>query len=303
MISLTALSDRESPSLSTGLHRNSSRFTEWQGSYLRPFGLSEVLEVHPTSACLAHLRHCEDDQSPPLPKAVDNNQPSGSFQEATIGSTAQLTRIPLGASRKGDGLMNTGAADHVSRTNNVSSRLDRHIGAHLKLATKRVLFNSHTPMPRQVSGPTQQPTERRFLVLSTLYGPIHILAEGSTLLVNATNIANIYGYNRILNFRGTPSPEKVVTASDSQLRGNYYTVESALQYCDVLNGQNDANQCSALKGMLQRAIENHRSGQKLLPEKHFNSTRPRCKRCARLHTACNRELPCYRCIHAHEDCI
>ncbi|KAF2191722.1 hypothetical protein K469DRAFT_695860 [Zopfia rhizophila CBS 207.26] len=145
--------------------------------------------------------------------------------------------VPHGPSRNGYGLMNTGAADHVSRTNNVSSHLDRHISAHLKIATKGVPFNSHTPMPRQVSGPTQQPMERRFLVLSTLYGPIHILAEGSTLLVTATNIANIYGYNRILNFRGTPSPEKVVTASDSQLRGNYYTIECALQYCDVLNGQ------------------------------------------------------------------
>ncbi|KAF2189982.1 hypothetical protein K469DRAFT_699569, partial [Zopfia rhizophila CBS 207.26] len=259
IISLIALSNRESPSLSTGLYRNSSRFTEWQESYLRPFGLLEVLEVHLISTRLAYLRYCEDNQSPPLLKAVANNQP-----------------VPHGPSRNGDGLMNTGAADHVSQTNNVSLHLDRHIGAHLKLATKGVLFNSHTPMPCQVSGPTQQPTEKRFLVLSTLYGPIHILAESSTLLVNATNIANIYRYNRILNFRGTPSPGKVVTASDSQLRGNYYMIE---------------------------AIENHRSRKKLLPKKHFNSTRPRCKKCARLHTACNRELPCYRCIHAHEDCI
>ncbi|KAF2193573.1 hypothetical protein K469DRAFT_238680 [Zopfia rhizophila CBS 207.26] len=155
-------------------------------------------------------------------------------------------------------------------------------------------------MPRQVSRQAQQPTERRFLVSSTIYRPIYILVERLTLLVNATSIAKIFRYSRILNFSGTPSPEKVVITSDPQLQGNYYTIKRALQYCNVLNRQNDANQRPALKGMLQRAIENHRSGQKLLPEKHCKKTRPRCTRCAKLHTIYNRKLPCYKCILAYK---
>ncbi|KAF2195574.1 hypothetical protein K469DRAFT_758114 [Zopfia rhizophila CBS 207.26] len=64
IISLTALSDWGPSSVNTGLHRNSkdgpnltktsSHMTEWEGSYLRPFRLSELQTGHSVRARLTH---------------------------------------------------------------------------------------------------------------------------------------------------------------------------------------------------------------------------------------------------------
>ncbi|KAF2834209.1 hypothetical protein M501DRAFT_604523 [Patellaria atrata CBS 101060] len=319
---LAAFSDRGS-SVNTD---TSSKITEWEGSsYLRPFRLSEVLERH-------SIQHHEDDQSAPSPKAADKNQPSGSFQKATVESTAHLqdvqkdldlSTVPHGLIRDTGTLTDAGAQanrHYMQDTYNRSKEQFEEVKQRYTLvgmssppfAADKLQSN----LPDEVghgNGPTeqtQQPTEKRFLVVSTIYGAIHLLVEGSNLLVNATNIAKIFGYNRILSFKGRPRPILSLTRElDTRLQGSYYTVESALKFCDLLPAQSDAQATHAigqvLKETLQRCIENHRSGQDklLIKPLYRNKIRQRCGRCARLHIICNREIPCQNCTQASKDCV
>ncbi|KAF2175818.1 hypothetical protein K469DRAFT_683425 [Zopfia rhizophila CBS 207.26] len=210
----------------------SSEITEWEGPlYLRPFRLSEVLERH-------LLQHHEDDQSAPSPKAADKNQQLGKeqFEEMNQLYTPVGIYSPPAAANE--------------RQPNLQDEI-RH-------------GNGPTAIPHQVSGQTQQPIEKRFLVVSTIYGAIHLLAQGSNLLVNVTNIANIFGHSRILPFKGRPSPIlSLARELDMRLQGSYYTIKSALQFCDLLSAQTDATQANhaigqVLKEMLQRGYSSAR---------------------------------------------
>jgi serine/threonine protein kinase len=134
---------------------------------------------------------------------------------------------------------------------------------------------------------------REFFEVSTSYGSLYLLLQGSQLLIAMPSLMKLYGYKE--RPVGLPQSAIKVYALEGRtyLQGYYDSLQSAYHACRLMDDRKHCSKASTLKQELQQ-IDQDRSGLQPIA-RWFRFTRPSCVRCNSQEVECDRRVPCDFC--------